>query len=400
MKARVITERVEWLGAVDWDRRLFDSFIHLPDGTSYNAYLVEGSEKVALIDAVDPDLQETFLRQLAGIERIDYVVSHHAEQDHSGTIPLVLERYPEAVVLATSKAKAILMDHLDIAEERFQVVADGESISLGDRTLRFLHMPWVHWPDTMVTWLEEERILFTCDLFGSHIASTELYDVDEARVFAAAKRYFAEIMHPYRALVRRHLGRLGELDIAMIAPSHGPVYRRPAYILDAYASWASDTPTNMVLLPYVSMHGSTRLLVDRLTAELADRGVAVERFDLTVTDVGQLAVRLVDAGTIVFGTPTFLNGPHPHVATAAYFCNLLKPKAKRISVIGSYGWAGKAVKLLAEMVPSAKAQLLDPVMAKGHPSAEDFEAIDRLAETIAEEHAAAGLEALRPLRLG
>ena len=160
---RKITESVHWVGVVDWDRRLFDSLIPLPDGTTYNAYLVRGSEKTALLDAVDPEFAHVLLSALEGVSRIDYVVSHHAEQDHSGAIPQVLARFPEAKVMVTAKAKPMLMDLLHIPEDKFVVVADGETLSLGDKTLKFIHTPWVHWPETMSTYLAEDRILFSCD---------------------------------------------------------------------------------------------------------------------------------------------------------------------------------------------------------------------------------------------
>jgi len=161
MKKRLIKERIHWLGAVDWDRRLFDSLIPLPDGTTYNAYLVEGSAKTALLDTVDPPLVETLMAQLADVPKLDYIVSHHAEQDHSGSIGLVLKRYPGAKVIVTPKAKGMLVDLLGIRDDAVITVTDGETISLGDKTLKFLHTPWVHWPETMVTYLEEDRILFS-----------------------------------------------------------------------------------------------------------------------------------------------------------------------------------------------------------------------------------------------
>ena len=208
MKARKIRENVHWMGAIDWDRRLFDDLIPLPDGTSYNAYLIEGQEKTALLDAVSPRLTGVLMYQLEQVPEIDYVISHHAEQDHSGTIPQVLERYPQAQVLATSTGKPMLVDHLRIPAERITAVEDGETLSLGGKTLTFLYTPWVHWPETMVSYLEEERILFSCDFFGSHLATTDLYVSEEWRVYEAAKRYYAEIMMPFRKVIQRNLEKI------------------------------------------------------------------------------------------------------------------------------------------------------------------------------------------------
>ncbi len=160
MDRRALSERVTWMGAVDWHRRLFDSLIPLPEGTSYNAYLVQGSQKTALLDTVDPAMSEVLLAQLEGVPQVDYVMVHHAEQDHSGTIPLVLERYPAARVLATPKGKGMLVDLLHLDPGRIDAVADGDSVSLGDRTLEFIQAPWVHWPETMLSYLIEEKTVF------------------------------------------------------------------------------------------------------------------------------------------------------------------------------------------------------------------------------------------------
>ncbi|MBW2035161.1 MAG: FprA family A-type flavoprotein [Deltaproteobacteria bacterium] len=373
MKARKIKDRIYWMGSVDWDRRLFDSLVPLPDGTTYNAYLIEGSEKTVLLDSVDPPMADELLSQLEGVSKIDYVVSHHAEQDHSGTIPQVLAKYPDAKLISTPKAKGMLVDLLQIPEESFITVKDGETLSLGDKTLQFIHAPWVHWPETMVTYLEEDKILFSCDFFGSHIATTDLFVADEGRVYEAAKRYFAEI-------------KLTSYDIEMIAPSHGQIYPRPSFIIDAYRDWILGPPRNTVVLPYVSMHESTKQMVDYFVSALVERGVRVEQFNLEVTDIGKLAMALVDAATIVVGTPTILAGPHPYAAYAAFLANALRPKTKFLSIIGSYGWGGKTVETLAGMIPNLKVEVIDPVLCKGVPSEVDFKALDGLAGAIAEKH--------------
>jgi flavorubredoxin len=392
MQKRKIKEKIHWLGAVDWDRRLFDSLIPLPDGTSYNAYLIEGSEKTALLDTVDPPLADEFMAQLASVDKIDYLISHHAEQDHSGTIPRVLERFPSAKVVVSPRAKGMLMDLLRIPESAFITVEDGETLSLGDKTLKFIHTPWVHWPETMVTYLEEDRILFSCDFYGSHIATSDLFVTDQGRVFEAAKRYFAEIMMPFLGVITKNIEKLKAYDIQMIAPSHGQIYDRPAWIMDAYEDWVMGAPHNLVVLPFVSMHGSTRLMVDHLTAGLAGRNVRVELFNLAVTDIGKLAMALVDAATIVVGVPTVLAGPHPLAAYATLLANALRPKANYLSIIGSYGWGGKTVETLAGMIPNLKVEVLEPVLCKGLPSEADYGALDKLADAIAAKHREKGFK--------
>ena len=392
MHKRQIKEKIDWLGAVDWDRRLFDSLIPLPDGTTYNAYLVEGSEKTALLDTVDPLMADELMAQLDGVPKVDFIISHHAEQDHSGAIPCVLDRFPEAKVVTTPKAKGMLIDLLRIHESAFVTVQDGETLSLGNKTLKFIHTPWVHWPETMATYLEEDRILFSCDFYGSHIATTDLFVTDQGRVYEAAKRYFAEIMMPFRSVIEKNIEKLKAYDVQMIAPSHGQIYDRPSWIMEAYRDWILGAPQNTVVLPYVSMHASTKRMVDYLVGSLVKKGVRVELFNLTVTDIGKLAMALVDAGTVVVGTPTVLAGPHPLAAYGAFLANALRPKVEFLSIVGSYGWGGKAVETLAGMIPNLKVDVLDPVLCKGVPSSSDFEALDRLADTIAQKHKERGFK--------
>jgi flavorubredoxin len=386
MKARQIKTDVYWVGAIDWDRRLFDALIPLPDGTSYNSYLVQGSQKVALIDTVDPSMTEVLMAYLENVPVIDYVIANHAEQDHSGSIPRVLAKYPDAKVVTTPKGRDILVAFLLIPEDRFITVSDGETLSLGNKTLEFIHAPWVHWPETMLTYLREDKILFPCDLFGSHLATTELYVFNEGQVYEAAKRYFAEIMMPFRTSIEKHLERLNSYKIDVIAPSHGPMYDKPSFIMEAYRSWVFGSPKNIVVLPYISMHGSTQKMVEYLVGALADRGVTVKQFDLAVTDIGKLAMALVDAATMVIATPTVLVGPHPNVAYAAFLANALRPRLQFISIIGSYGWGSKAVEQLTGMIPNLKAEVLAPVLSKGFPAEEDFKALDDLASAIAKKH--------------
>ena len=384
MKARKIIDDVYWMGSVDWDKRLFDVLVPLPDGTSYNAYLVEGSEKTALLDTVEPHMIEELMGQLEDVDNIDYIVSHHAEQDHSGAIPQILKKFPRAKLVTNPKAKGMLLDLLRIPEESFLVVEDGEKLSLGNKTLQFIYTPWVHWPETMVTYLEEDRILFSCDFFGSHIATSDLYVTDESRILGAAKRYFAEIMMPFRIIINKNLEKLAPLAIDMIAPSHGPIYPRPQLIMDAYNSWINGPLNNTVLLPYVSMHGSTKQMVDRFVTSLVEKDVKVEQFNLAVTDTGKFAMSLVDAATIVMATPTVLGGPHPYALYFAYLAGCLRPRTRYLSFIGSYGWGGRTIDMLKDMTSGLQAELLEPVLCRGVPSSEDFQALDQLASSLAE----------------
>jgi len=393
MAAHKIGENVYFVGAIDWHRRLFDSLIPLPDGTSYNAYFIRGSEKTALIDTVDPPKEAELLANLkaAGADRIDYIVSNHTEQDHSGLIPRMLELFPGAKVVTNVKCKELLKEHLLIPEDEFIVIGDDETLSLGDKTLQFIIAPWVHWPETMFTYLVEDKILFSCDFLGAHLAPSRMLVEDITEFHDGAKRYYAEIMMPFKNNVQKHLKRLKDYDIGMVAPSHGPIHLNPGPIMDAYRRWSADEVKNEVVLPFVSMHGTTERMVEYLTEALIERGITVRPFDLVKTDTGKLAMALVDAATIVVGAPAVLVGPHPKAVYATYLTNALRPKLKFAGVIGSFGWGCKVVEQIQALLGNLKVELLTPVVVKGYPKDEDIKALEKLADEILEKHKQAGL---------
>jgi len=283
------------------------------------------------------------------------------------------------------------MDLLDIEDGKFVTVDDGQTLSLGDKTLQFVYTPWVHWPETMGTYVIEDKVLFSCDFFGAHLATSSLFVDDEAGVYEAAKRYYAEIMMPFRKQINANLVKLEELDVEIIAPSHGPAYDKPAFIIDAYKDWVSDSVKNKVVVPYVSMHGSTGEMISHLVDALIDRGVMVKQFELSTVDIGKLAVELVDAASVVIGSPTVLAGAHPAAVYAAFMCNAIRPKAKFASIIGSFGWGGKTVEQLTGLMSNLKVELLEPVLVKGQPREAAFVAIDRLADEILAKHKEAGI---------
>ncbi len=391
---RLLADNVYAVGVQHWDRRLFDELIPLPDGTSYNSYLVKGREKTALIDTVDPEKIHLLIDHLVktGTDHIDYVISNHAEQDHSGSIPDILMMYPDAKVVTNPKCKGMLISHLHLEEDQFIEIEDGETLSLGDKTLQFIYTPWVHWPETMSTFLHEDGILFPCDFFGSHQATGDLFVTNEHRTLEAAKRYYGEIMMPFRSPIRGNLKKLAPLDIKMIAPSHGPVYGRPALILDAYHEWVDeDKVVNNVIVPYVSMHDSTEKMVEYFVEGLIDRGVGVRQFNLTVADIGEMVIEMVDAATLVLGAPTVLVGAHPSAIYCAALVNALRPKTKYAGIIGSYGWGSKMVEQITGLMSNMKAEMFEPVIAKGLPTEEAYTALDELADNILAKHKDLGI---------
>jgi flavorubredoxin len=387
MSFKEIKSEIWSVGAIDWDRVLFDELIPLPDGTSYNSYLIKGNEKTALIDTVDPTKTQDLVDNLQKLGlSVDFVIANHAEQDHSCSINAILELFPDSMVVTNPRCKDLLMEFHLIPEARFKTVEDGETLSLGDKTLEFIYTPWVHWPDTMVTYLQEKNIMFSCDFFGSHLATSELYVEDRCKVYSAAKRYYAEIMMPFRAIIKGNIEKILKHQINYIAPSHGPIHQDPELIINAYQEWVSDKTRNTVVIPYVSMHGSTRIMVDYLVDVLIEKGIKVKPFNLSRTDIGELAEALVDATTIIIASPTVLTGPHPLVVYATYLANALKPKLKFASIIGSYGWGGRMIEQITNMLPNLKIDLLEPVIIKGLPTDEDLKKLDRLAAEIERKH--------------
>lgn len=386
MHVRQIRQGIDIIATVHWERRLFDALIPLPDGTSYNAYLVRGADKTALIDSTDPALRSDLMEPLRDVKQIDYIVSQHSEQDHSGCIPELLERYPQATVVCSKKGAELLTTHLQVPSERTRIVEDGESISLGDKTLKFVYTPWVHWPETMCTYVPEDKCLFSCDFFGSHLATTDIFVTDKGRVYEAAKRYYAEIMMPFRKIIQKNLEKIADCPFDIIAPSHGPVYDDPDFIIEAYHDWVGPKMKNEVVLPYISMHGSTELMVKHLIDALAREGITVHAFDLTVTDIGKLAITLVDAATLIVGTPTVQVGPHPAIFYTAHLANMLRPKLKYAAVIGSYGWASKAVEQISGLIPNLEVEVIGTLLHKGAPAPETYADLDSLAATVAKAH--------------
>ncbi|MFP4459888.1 MAG: FprA family A-type flavoprotein [Candidatus Zixiibacteriota bacterium] len=388
MIPREIRKGIYAVGAIDWDREFFDELIPLPDGTSYNSYLVKGKEKTALIDTVDADFHYELFQALTDlmIDDVDYIVIQHVEQDHSGTLPDALEMFPDAKVLCSKKAADLLKTHLHIEEEKIEIVEDGQKVDLGGKSLEFIMTAWVHWPDTMCTYVKEDKTIFTCDFFGSHLATSSLFVDDQAKVYEAAKRYYAEIMMPFANNIKGHLKKLEPYAIDFIAPSHGPVYNRPEFILDAYKEWSSDKVKNEVIIPFISMHESTKFAVEVLTDTLMAHGIKVIPMNLMTTDTGELAKSLVDAATIVIATPTVLTGPHPHVVCCTYLANALRPKTKFLTAMISYGWGSRALDVIKGLTKNMKAELIDPISIKGMPDEDDIEHIEELAFAIYEKH--------------
>ena len=386
MKFQEIKNSVYYCGLNDCERKIFDELIPLEHGTTYNSYLVKGSEKIALIDTMYPKKTNLYLKNLDenNITKIDYIIANHGEQDHSGSIPALLEKYPEAVVVTNAVCKNNIIEMLHVDESKIRVVKNDDELSLGDKTLRFMIAPGVHWPDTMFTYLVEDNLLCTCDFLGAHYTfkEDEIFAPDSKELEHSAKRYYAEIMMPFRGVCKKYTQQVKDLNPDMILPSHGPIYKNPKFILDLYADWTADEGKNLVLLPYVSMYGSTEEMVDYLVEKLNAKGIKTEKFDIVTGDLGDLAMGLVDASAIILGSSMVLASPHPMAANVAYLANLLRTKAKIASFVGSYGWGGNLFGKLSEMLSGLKLDVIEPLLVKGKPKKDDFKKLDEMVEII------------------
>ena len=376
-----ISEGVSWTGVKDPGRRIFDALIPLPEGTSYNAYLVQGKEKTALIDTVNPGFEQDLEDKIAAItnlENLDYIVMNHAEPDHAGSIPYFIKANKKALLVTTKKGKKMASSFYHVPEGRMRTVEDGDEIELGGKTLRFIEAPWLHWPETMFTYLVQNKILFPCDFFGAHTASG-VFDEDVKDVISMAKTYFGEIMMPFRNLGRKALDKLEGMDIEMIAPSHGPIYKNPKKIIEAYRRWTAGETKEKVILVYVSMWKSTEAMVKTLAEALEAEGIEVNLYDLSQANLGGIAKDLVDSRAVVLGTPTVLGGMHPLAVYAAYLIKTLRPPLKYGVVIGSYGWGGGALRQAKEILGQTTIELVGSLEVHGPPSAADNQKITEIA---------------------
>jgi len=387
--SKEIAPNVFWVGVKHHNRRLFDGLIPLPYGTSYNAYLIVGSEKTALIDTVNPGFERELLEKISeriDPAKIDYVIMNHAEPDHANAAKEVLAVAKNAKLVAGAKGKEAAMMYFDISAERIMVVDESSEIDLGGKTLKFVDAPWLHWPETIFTYLEEDKILFPCDFFGSHLAVGEFYadEYGNENTLDMAKLYFAEIMMPFRKPGQAAIEKVKKLGPKMIAPSHGMIWREPKVILDEYTKWTGEKFQKKVMIAYVSMWGSTEKMVLALRNALVKKDITVRVFDIPNTEIGHIAKELVDTPVIVVGAPTVLGGVHPVAAYATMLVKALRAPTKYAAVLTSYGWSGGAAKALQGILEGTRIEVLGVVEVKGPPKKAEFDKVLELADTIGE----------------
>ncbi|MFB3883296.1 MAG: FprA family A-type flavoprotein [Armatimonadota bacterium] len=347
-RAVKVSDRVWWVGAIDWGVRDFHGYA-TQRGSTYNAYLIL-ADKIALVDTVKAPFTRELLARVASViapGRIDYIISNHAEMDHSGGLPEVIAAVkPEKVFASVAGVKA-LEEHFHLGRE-IAAVKDGETLSLGNATLHFVEARMLHWPDSMMTYLAEDRVVLSNDAFGMHLASSERFadELDGAVLEYEAAKYYANILLPLSPLVAKLLEKVGKLNISIdaIAPSHGPVWRRdPGQVVQWYAAWANGTARKKAVIAYDTMWQSTAAMAQAIADGLAGAGVEVKVAPLRQSHRSDVAAELMGAGALVVGSPTLNNGVFPTVADLLSYLKGLKPRSLVGGGFGSYGWSGEAV---------------------------------------------------------
>lgn len=385
-----IADRVYWVGAIDWGLRNFHGYL-TSRGTTYNAFLVM-AEKVTLIDTVKAPFADEMMARIASVvdpSSIEYVVSNHAEMDHTGALPWVIDSVAPSRVFASDKGVQALESHFHWDQE-IDVVKTDDRVDLGDATLRFVETRMLHWPDSMFAYLEQDGILFSNDAFGMHLATAERFadEIPQEIWRNEAAKYYANILLPFSGLVKNLIGKLPELnlDIKMIAPDHGPVFRNnPSQIIDMYRGWAEQRATNLAVVVYDSMWQSTALMARAVGDGLTSAGMQVKLMPLEGTHRSDVATEILEAGALVVGSPTMNNQIYPTIADIMTYLKGLKPKNLVGAAFGSYGWSGEATKHLVAQLEEMKITVADDALnVKYVPTDEDIEKCVALGRKVAE----------------
>jgi flavorubredoxin len=384
-----LRENIDWVGYVDWNVRDFHSY-DTEHGATYNAYLVR-DEKIALVDTVKAPYAENLLWNVAAIcdiTKVDYVICNHAEPDHSGALPEVMKAMPQATLVCDKKCAEALSEHFDTSAWKIQIVATGDSISLGKRTLSFIETPMVHWPESMFTYVPEEKLLFSMDAFGQHIATSERFD-DEAAlctVMEEAKAYYANIVMPYGKSVKACMDRAVELEISMIAPSHGVIWRtHPEKIIAAYRNWMEHRPRPKVLVIYDTMWESTGAMAEAIREGAAVEGVQAKLIAIRRSNLTRIATEVLDAAAVAFGSATLNHGMMPAAAAALSYLEGLRPRGKTAFAFGSYGWGRGGAEAVEKQLQAIGWDILrEPIRSKYRPTPDILEECREAGRLLAE----------------
>lgn len=389
MNKITLAENINWVGVIDWNIRDFHGYT-TRRGSTYNAYLIK-DEKTALIDTVKQAFSGEFtqkVRELVDPEKIDYIIINHVEMDHSSSLPTVAKYAKNAKIIASQKGKDALIEHYG-SDLNIQTVKSGDELKLGRRTLRFLEAPMLHWPDSMFTYVVEDKILMPNDAFGQHIATPQRFDdeVDERILMEEAKTYYANILMLLGGMITRKIQEVVQLGIPidMIAPSHGIIWRsNPSKIINAYLEWSEGKSKEKVVIVFDTMWGSTDKMARAVAEGITNQGVDVKMLKLRSSDTTEAMTEILDAKAVVVGSPTLNNQMFPTIGQFLTYAAGLRPKEKLWAFFGSYGWAGGAVRNMAETVKKVGFQTFDSALEiKYIPDQEDLKKCFEFGQQIA-----------------
>jgi flavorubredoxin len=366
MKAVEIKEGVYWVGAVDYNIRDFHGY-RTPEGSTYNSYLVV-DEKVALIDTVKSPFKDELLTRISSViepEKVDYLIVNHVEMDHSGSANAVMEKAKDAKVLCTERGKDFLQGHYSTSSTwDIDTVGSDDSLELGKRTLQFIPAPMLHWPDTMFTYSKHDRILFSNDGFGQHIATPNRFSDQERdrNIWEEAKKYYANILMPYGNMAKKKLKEIEDLnlEIEIICPSHGMIFREKGdikKIISLYSEWAGGSAKEKAVIVFDTMYASTEKMARAIDDGLNNEGVETWFYNLRVSDITEIMSEILDAKAVIVGSSTLNNGPLPTVGGFLTYLHGLRPRGKIGAAFGSYGWGGGAVKTIMDHLEKSGMEL-------------------------------------------
>ena len=372
-----ILKDVHWVGSIDWNIRDFHGY-SIYRGTTYNAFLIL-DEKITLFDTVKKGFKNELLHHIGKIidpTKIDYLVVNHVEMDHSGLVPEVVELVKPEKIFCSERGRKSLLAHFHREDWPYEVVGTGDAISLGKKTVQFIETRMLHWPDSMFSYIPEDRLLISSDAFGQHVATTERFDdeVDLSMLLGHAAKYYANIILPYSNLVQKLLSTVREMDLKldMIAPDHGLIWRRnPGKILECYDEWSQQRSKVKALVIYDTMWHSTEMMAKAIVDGLAQEDASVQLFDLSTNHRSDIITEVLDAGALVIGSPTLNNGMLPRVADFLHYMKGLRPANKIGAAFGSYGWSGEAVKLINAIMEEMKFTVIDPGIKVQYVPAQD-----------------------------
>ena len=385
-----VLKDIYWVGAVDWNIRDFHGY-SVDKGSSYNAFLAI-DDKVTLFDTVKRGFKNDLIgniRQIIDPAEIDYLIVNHVEMDHSGLVAEIADLVQPEKIICSEMGKKNLLAHFHQEEWPYEAVKTGDTISLGKRSVQFIETRMLHWPDSMFSYIPEDRLLISSDAFGQHLASSERFDdeVELSMLLGHAAKYYANIILPYSALVQKLLAQVREigLKIDMIAPDHGLIWRKnPQKILEQYDVWSQQKSKVKALVIYDTMWHSTEMMAKAIVEGLVSQGVSAQLFDLSSNHRSDIITEVLDAGALIIGSSTLNNGMLPRMADLLHYMKGLRP-AKKIGVaFGSYGWSGEAVKLITTALEEMKFEILDPgIKVQYVPQVDDLKKCADLGRKIA-----------------